>query len=83
MPCCLVFSLYLATRLKTISLDELHGMFIENADEPYSETIARSIISSRKKGMDISTTTQLQTIIKKVKRGRFYRHTKYIMPHLP
>jgi 16S rRNA (cytosine1402-N4)-methyltransferase len=53
-----------ANRLKTISLEELQGMFIENADEPYSETIARSIISSRKKGMEISTTTQLQTIIK-------------------
>jgi 16S rRNA (cytosine1402-N4)-methyltransferase len=53
-----------ANRLKTISLEELQGMFIENADEPYSETIARSIIYSRKKGMEISTTTQLQTIIK-------------------
>jgi 16S rRNA (cytosine1402-N4)-methyltransferase len=53
-----------ANRLKTISLDELQGMLIENADEPYSAQIARSIISSRKKGTEILTTTQLQTIIK-------------------
>jgi 16S rRNA (cytosine1402-N4)-methyltransferase len=53
-----------ANRLKTISLDELQGMLIENADEPYAEQIARGIISGRKKGADLFTTTQLQTIIK-------------------
>ncbi len=58
-----------ANRLKTISLDELQGMFIENSDEPYAEQIARGIISSRKKGTEISTTTQLQTIIKNALRS--------------
>jgi len=53
-----------ASRLKTISLDELEGMLIENADEPYARVIARAIISNIKKGTDISTTTQLQKIIK-------------------
>ncbi len=53
-----------ASRLKKISLDELQGMLIENADEPHSEAIARAIISSIKKGVDISTTTQLRDIIK-------------------
>lgn len=53
-----------ASRLKTISLDELQGMLIENADEPYSAAIARAIISNIKKGIDISTTAQLQKIIK-------------------
>jgi len=53
-----------AARLKTISLDELEGMLIENADEPNAAAIARAIISQRKKGIDISTTTQLQQIIK-------------------
>lgn len=53
-----------ADRLKTISLDELQGMFIENSDEPNAAAIARAIISQRKKGIDISTTTQLQQIIK-------------------
>jgi 16S rRNA (cytosine1402-N4)-methyltransferase len=52
-----------ASRLKNISLDELQGMLIENADEPHSEAIARAIISNRNKGMGISTTTQLQKII--------------------
>ncbi len=53
-----------AERLKNISQDELHGMLIENADEPHAEVIARAIISEIKKGTDISTTTQLQHIIK-------------------
>lgn len=53
-----------ASRLKTISKDELEGMFLENADEPYAREIARAIISQRKKGKDIETTTELQQIIK-------------------
>ncbi|HAN10623.1 MAG TPA: 16S rRNA (cytosine(1402)-N(4))-methyltransferase [Clostridiales bacterium] len=53
-----------AARLKTISQDELQGMLSENADEPNSAAIARAIISEIKKGIDISTTTQLKEIIK-------------------
>jgi 16S rRNA (cytosine1402-N4)-methyltransferase len=53
-----------ADRLKTISQDELIGMLMENADEPHSEAIARAIISAIRKGIDISTTKQLQQIIK-------------------
>lgn len=53
-----------ADRLKTISLYELEGMLVENADEPNAAAIARAITSQIKKGMDISTTTQLQEIIK-------------------
>ena len=53
-----------ADRLKTISLYELEGMLIENADEPNAAAIARAITSQIKKGIDISTTTQLQEIIK-------------------
>ena len=53
-----------ATRLKTISQDELQGMLYENSDEPNSAVISRAIISEIKKGNDISTTTQLQQIIK-------------------
>lgn len=53
-----------ASRLKSMSQDELEGMLIENADEPYSAEIARAIISHIKKGIEISTTTQLQKIIK-------------------
>ncbi len=53
-----------AARLKTISLDELQGILIENSDEPHSAAISRAIISEIRKGTDISTTTQLQQIIK-------------------
>lgn len=53
-----------ADRLKTISQDELQGMLFENADEPNSAVIARAIITAIKKGVDITTTTQFQQIIK-------------------
>jgi len=53
-----------AERLKTISLDELQGMLMENSDEPNSAAIARSICSNIKKGVEISTTTKLQEVIK-------------------
>ena len=53
-----------ADRLKTISQDELRGMLLENADEPHSAEIAHAIISAIKKGTDITTTSQLQQIIK-------------------
>ena len=53
-----------AERLKTISVDELEGMFIENADEPNAAAIAKAIIAQRNKGIEIATTTQLQEIIK-------------------
>lgn len=53
-----------AERLKTISQDELEGMLLENADEPNAAVISRAIITEIKKGADISTTTQLQQIIK-------------------
>jgi S-adenosyl-methyltransferase MraW len=53
-----------AKRLKTISLDELEGMFVENADEPNAAAIATAIIAKRNKGIDLATTTQLQETIK-------------------
>ena len=52
-----------AERLKTISLDELEGMLIENSDEPNAAAISRAICSQIRKGIDISTTKQLQNII--------------------
>jgi 16S rRNA (cytosine1402-N4)-methyltransferase len=53
-----------AERLSTITLEELQGMLTENADEPNAAVIARAIISERRKGFAITTTTQLQQIIK-------------------
>jgi 16S rRNA (cytosine1402-N4)-methyltransferase len=52
-----------ANRLKEMSFDELQGMLIENADEPYSAAIARAIVTKIKKGIEISTTTELRAVI--------------------
>lgn len=49
--------------LKTISKHKLEELFIENADEPYSEHIAKAIITKIEKGLVIETTTALQEII--------------------
>ena len=46
-----------------MSLDELEGMLIENADEPYAALIARSIMSAMKKERKYQQPTQLQRII--------------------
>jgi 16S rRNA (cytosine1402-N4)-methyltransferase len=52
-----------ADRLKTISQEELNGMFLENADEPYSAEISRAITFAIKKGIKITTTKELKQII--------------------
>lgn len=54
-----------AERLKTITLEELQGLLIENADEPYAEEIAKRIIHEIKRGNEIDTTTKLREIISK------------------
>jgi 16S rRNA (cytosine1402-N4)-methyltransferase len=53
-----------AERLRTITQEELQGLLTENSDEPNAAVIARAIISERKKGVVVLTTTQLQQIIK-------------------
>lgn len=53
-----------AELLKEMTLFEIEDMLIENADEPNAAVIARAILSSIKKGIDITTTTQLRIIIK-------------------
>lgn len=52
-----------AQRLRDITQEELQGMLIENADEPYAAEIAKAVISEVRKGNSISTTTKLQKII--------------------
>lgn len=52
-----------AERLQQVTKDELAGMLIENADEPYAEEIARAIISKNKKGRPIMTTYDLRNVI--------------------
>ncbi len=51
-----------AERLKSLTEEELEGMFIENADEPYADVIAKAITRYNKKGIEIST-TMLREII--------------------
>ena len=57
-----------AQRLKELTQEELEGMLIENADEPYAKEISKAIILKRRSGIDISTTTKLHEIIKEALR---------------
>ena len=52
-----------AERLRSISQEELQGMLIENADEPYAEEIAKAVMLNLKRGKKIETTTQLKNVI--------------------
>lgn len=57
-----------AQRLKELTQEELEGMLIENADEPYAKEISKAIILKLRSGIDISTTTKLHEIIKEALR---------------
>lgn len=57
-----------AGRLKTISGEELTGMLVENADEPYAEEITEEILKRRTRGRAIETTTQLKEAIEEALR---------------
>lgn len=52
-----------STLLKVLSQNRLEEILVENSDEPYYQPIAKAITTSILKGVDISTTTQLQRII--------------------
>lgn len=52
-----------AERLLNVSLDELIGMFEENADEPYAEEIAKEIVKRNRTKDKIATTIQLKETI--------------------
>lgn len=52
-----------AERLKEVDEEELIGMLNENSDEPYAEEIARRVMTWRKTGRSIETTTQLKQVI--------------------
>ncbi|MDD3106346.1 MAG: 16S rRNA (cytosine(1402)-N(4))-methyltransferase RsmH [Bacilli bacterium] len=51
-------------RLKKMNEDEIHGMLIENADEPNAAEIAHAIVIENQKGNVILTTSHLQKVIK-------------------
>lgn len=52
-----------AERLKEMTYEELVGMLMENADEPYAEEIAKAIRTQLRKKVAIRTTTKLREII--------------------
>ncbi len=52
-----------AERLRDIDQDELQGMLLENADEPYAEEIARAVVTARRQGRKIETTAQLRELV--------------------
>ncbi len=52
-----------AERLKTVTREELEGMLVENADEPYAQEISKAIVNQLKSGRKIETTTDLRRII--------------------
>lgn len=52
-----------AERICNTSREELMGMLIENADEPYAEEIADAVVTKQKRGEKIVTTKDLQRVI--------------------
>lgn len=52
-----------AERLAQIDEGELAGMLWENSDEPYAEELAHAIVTERKHGKPIDTTTRLREVI--------------------
>lgn len=52
-----------AERLQELTQEEIQGMLLENADEPFAEEIASRILKWRQKGKSIETTTDLKTVI--------------------
>lgn len=52
-----------AKRLQQVTYEELVGMLVENADEPYAQEIARTVMNWRKRGKAIETTTQFKEVI--------------------
>ncbi|MCI6858817.1 MAG: 16S rRNA (cytosine(1402)-N(4))-methyltransferase RsmH [Eubacterium sp.] len=52
-----------AERLTQVTREELEGMLVENADEPYAAEIAREIKKQQRNGKKIVTTTDLRCCI--------------------
>ena len=57
-----------AERLAELNRDELIGLFVENSDEPYAEAIANTVLSFRKAGHPIDTTTAFRQVVEKALR---------------
>ncbi len=54
-----------AARLRELEEEELAGMLMENADEPFAEEIARAVTEAFRRGEAIETTLQLRRVIER------------------
>ena len=52
-----------AQRLREVDEEELQGMLVENADEPYAAEIAAAVRTTFRRGQSIDTTTDLRRVI--------------------
>lgn len=52
-----------AQRLRELDEEELASLLVENADEPYADRIARSVIQVFRRGGSVDTTRQLAALI--------------------
>lgn len=52
-----------SVRLKEMTQEELYGMLLENADEPYAEEIANAVMAELHRGTALDTTTALRRVI--------------------
>ena len=52
-----------AQRLKEVTQEELEGMLVENADEPYAAEIAATVMKWFRNGKKIETTTDMKQVI--------------------
>lgn len=57
-----------AQRLEDITFEELRGMLEENADEPYAEEIAKTVLSWQRRGKAIRTTVDMKQVIEEALR---------------
>ncbi len=58
-----------AERLRELTQDELAGMLVENADEPFAAEIAAEVIRTLRRREPIQTTTQLKAVIERALSG--------------
>ena len=77
-----------AERLRTVARDELEGMLIENADEPYAKEISQAVTRALRKGKKIDTTFALRDLIAEAldflpKDEKKEAIKKILRPHLP
>lgn len=55
-----------AQRLQEVTVEELTGMLIENADEPLAHEIAEAVVETIRRGNKVDTTTKLRELIEGV-----------------